>query len=818
MPSFRAAPLRSLPAPPPRVLVEKEPKKRRTSDFHHGISHTTFQRSVPAPSSPAKPIPNLRDDKLGKLVNHALDVLKHSVSWHHFVRTIRQRYHLHVDLATLDHPAAPLLFRFRNSGVPVVTSDTPWSKEHVDSLAARGPHSSTLEHNSFVREEMADFAEKGHWVVLPYETVRHFPQLRLSPLGCIPQRDRRPRLIVDNTFFGVNAATVELSPREAMQFGRTLDRILHKIRFANPKFGPVFLCKLDVSDGFYRISLSSSGALKLAVVLPPTEGEPQLVAIPLSLPMGWKQSPPAFCAATETAADLVNRALHHHYSPPHHLDHLAETPPPDPPAPTPFPQVPGAPKPVPSLPQPSHPVSQPATRPLNYCDVYVDDFCNLVQGNPRRRTIVRRTIMHHIDKVFPPLHPLPEGPHKEPISIKKLKQGDGYWSTRKVLLGWEIDTIAQTINLPAHRLDRLKEIFDSLRHKSRTTIKAWRKILGELRSMVLAIPGGKGLFSALQHGLQVATNHRIRINNSIRQFLTDMEWLAYDLHNRPTRLAEIVPDQLSAIGTVDAAGPGMGGIWLHPNLQPLLWRAPFPRSIQRLLVSSDNPTGSITNSDLEQAGMIAHQDIIAQHWDVRERTIASLGDNTPALSRMAKGSVTSIDIPAHLCRLSALHQRHHRYLAQYDHIAGSANSMADDCSRLWHLTDSQLLSHFQQTYPQEQPWKLVHLRPEMLSCLTSTLLRKPVKLLSLLNVPPQRKELGTFGLNSAANSESLPPWKQSRTLSLTSKFSVTDVAMDDYPSAKTLSEVVQWKGTYAPSVRRWPAWGPVTHASPLRAT
>jgi hypothetical protein len=42
--------------------------------------------------------------------------------------------------------------------------------------------------------------------------------------------------------------------------------------------------------------------------------------------MGWKNSPPIFSAATETAADLANHALQHQPSqPPHPLDVQAET-------------------------------------------------------------------------------------------------------------------------------------------------------------------------------------------------------------------------------------------------------------------------------------------------------------------------------------------------------------------------------------------------------------------------------------------------------------------------------------------------------------
>ena len=50
-----------------------------------------------------------------------------------------------------------------------------------------------------------------------------------------------------------------------------------------------------------------------------------MVAIPLTLPIGWKNSSPLFCTATETVADLANEALRtHHPSKQHQLDSRAE--------------------------------------------------------------------------------------------------------------------------------------------------------------------------------------------------------------------------------------------------------------------------------------------------------------------------------------------------------------------------------------------------------------------------------------------------------------------------------------------------------------
>ena len=134
----------------------------------------------------------------------------------------------------------------------------PWDQARLEGAARRGPHQSALAHHDFLYAEMADMADKGQWLVLPYDDVCHLPGLRLSPIGVVPQHERRPRTIVDYTFHGVNADTVPLTAPEAMQFGRALPRLLEAIGRADGRHGPVHLIKVDVADGFYRIHLNPS--------------------------------------------------------------------------------------------------------------------------------------------------------------------------------------------------------------------------------------------------------------------------------------------------------------------------------------------------------------------------------------------------------------------------------------------------------------------------------------------------------------------------------------------------------------------------------
>ena len=123
-----------------------------------------------------------------------------------------------------------------------------------------------------------------------------------------------------------------------MQFGGTLKRILRTILSAPPQHGPVYLLKIDLSDGFYRVPLAPADVPRLGVVLPRgKDATDDLIAFPVTLPMGWTESPPQFTAFTETIANLANQltVTSSWDPPPHPMEQLASsTPPPPPPVPT----------------------------------------------------------------------------------------------------------------------------------------------------------------------------------------------------------------------------------------------------------------------------------------------------------------------------------------------------------------------------------------------------------------------------------------------------------------------------------------------------
>ena len=212
------------------------------------------------------------------------------------------------------------------------------------------------------------------------------------------------------------------------------------------------------------------------------------------------------------------------------------------------------------------------------------------------------------------------------------------------------------------------------------------------------------------------------------------------------------------IGASDASGIGMGGVWLthNPLMAPIVWRKRFTQPVQDALITSANPHGTISISDLELAALVAHKDILASACDVAEQTIWIVYDNRAALSWSQKGSATAASARAYLLRLNAMHQRAHRYVATHDHIAGTANSMADDASRLLHLPDSDLLTHFESHYPQALPWRILTLSSWMHSALTGALFRTRLDSVFPASESTPRSRPGSDGMPSAPRWASTP--------------------------------------------------------------
>ena len=174
-------------APPPSLAAVPSPSRKRNN---------TALASLPSSLTPRSPrgrgvtrtkttsvrfdTRQLRNDRLGTLVSELTSAFSNAESWEALATSFRGCSCLSDKIDDLDHPAKDLLRRWREEGIPVLSSSAPWTAEQKDAAVARGCHPSASEHSDFIREEMAEFIDNKFWAVLPYELVKHL-DLMFSP-------------------------------------------------------------------------------------------------------------------------------------------------------------------------------------------------------------------------------------------------------------------------------------------------------------------------------------------------------------------------------------------------------------------------------------------------------------------------------------------------------------------------------------------------------------------------------------------------------------------------------------------------------------
>jgi hypothetical protein len=250
-----------------------------------------------------------------------------------------------------------------------------------------------------------------------------------------------------------------------------------------------------------------------------------------------------------------------------------------------------------------------------------------------------------------------------------------------------------------------------------------------------------------------------------------------ELASRPTHVNELVQKELDYIGYCDASAFGAGGVWFGGNktLRPIVWRIQWPADVTKSVVSATNPTGQITNSDLEMAGVLLQEAVLetAIGKAMVGAQIAIGCDNSPAVAwttRMATRSETPISF--RLLRGLAMRQRQTWSAPPaVFHVAGIQNTLADVASRPlagvashFHLLETlpsamcpqTFLTIFDSSYPlpQQRRWHNVQPPSDLWSNAISTLRGQRLGLLQWTTkpVPPP----GKTGLRMPASARLIP--------------------------------------------------------------
>ena len=316
---------------------------------------------------------------------------------------------------------------------------------------------------------------------------------------------------------------------------------------------------------------------------------------------------------------------------------------------------------------------------------------------------------------------------RDPISLKKLKKGDARWSHLKVILGFLIDGAERTIAVPPDKLASIVAALDATLSRSRIPFVPYRRLLGRLRHLAAILPAGLGLFSPLNKALRGEPSMvGIGKKSEVRLNLVDLRALLLDAAERPTHVNEIVHVWPSDAGYVDASGIGVGGVLfpLTEGGRSIVWRLLWPADITAAIKSTENPGGTITNSDLEQAGVVLQFAVWAAHFAPMHRSLLIFTDNASAVSWSTRMSDKSTGpIAGRLLRgLAYLRRETESAPAHVLHVPGPLNLMADFASRCRVLSDTTFLSLFTARFPrQRNSWTLVPLNSEICASIISTL-------------------------------------------------------------------------------------------------
>ena len=569
----------------------------------------------------------------------------------------------------------------------------------------RGPHASALIPAAAQQLDLkvAEKVANGQARLVRWDDIKHSPppNLKISPVAMVPHKSRPYRAILDLSFAlqlspldtvpSVNSTTTKTAPQGAItQLGHSLSRIIHAFASAPPD-ATIFMVKWDIKDGFWRLDCEEGEEWNFSYVLPSSVGHDITLVVPTSLQMGWIESPPFFCSASETARDVAAQ-----YSElplttlaPHPLLHHTR-----------------------GSVMAAHLPPKTDNNFAYLIEVYMDDFIGVAIPTSRQQLDhVASAIMTGIHDVFPAAD---QATH-DPISHRKLMGLDGQWATIKDILGLTFDGGEKTIWLSTEKRDALL-----------TTLKKWIRLgsrrggipfnefqstLAKLQHAFITIPAGRGLLSPLYAILAVAPHFVFSHRNAhLRAAILDCRTLLRESIATPTHCKSLVAGWPDYVGITDASSHGAGGIIIGENLAvaPTVFRVQWPTDITRDVVSDDNPNGRITNSDLEMAGLlllwVAMEAVCP---NLHHAHVALFSDNSPTVhwvqrlaakkSRIAQQLLRALALRLHLAKASPLIPLH---------IAGVNNALTDMPSRSfgsekkWHCSSEEaFLTLFNATFP-----------------------------------------------------------------------------------------------------------------------
>jgi hypothetical protein len=287
----------------------------------------------------------------------------------------------------------------------------------------------------------------------------------------------------------------------------------------------------------------------------------------------------------------------------------------------------------------------------------------------------------------------------------------------------------------------------------------FESVIAKLRHAFIAIPAGVGLLSVCNPllGKRPAYVH-LRRNQHLLQAMRDCRTLLREATVRPTPCEELVTGWPQYVGVKDASKHGVGGIIIGEanECTPTVFRAEWPDDIKQSLVSTSNPNGTITNSDLELAGLLLLWLTMEEvcHFE-QGAHIALFSDNSPTVHWVRRMAARGSKVASQLLRALALRLK----LKQVSpltplHIPGDRNRMTDlpsrsfGSERKWYCkTDNDLLTLFNREFPlpDQRSWTVFRISNEVFTKVLSVLWMQHTEMDAWRRLPVIGRFVGDIG-------------------------------------------------------------------------
>ena len=587
-----------------------------------------------------------------------------------------------------------------------------------------GNHKGATSNPKLLRKLVEKDVSHGFGLVLPLDKLHKIPGALLAPMNVMQQNTidehgrviEKDRLTHDQSYKWSSGTSVNSRVNKDVllpcKFGACLKRLMNWAVAARKKYPNrrILASKIDYKSAYRRCHLNAETAIQTCTQLP----DENLAIMALRLTFGGSPGPYEWGAISETICDLSMAFLHSDDWDPNELC-----------------------SPLGSLvPQPKYlPDSVPFAEGLDLIvdipvdargttDVYIDDTISLsvdVEGSDNVQRL-RQCSLLAINCASRDVHAKEPIPRDEMAEKKKLLAEAGPEEI-KTILGWVFNFRKLLVALPENKYVAWSKAITDILEADRTSYKELETTIGRLVHVGILMPQLYHFMSRLRDLLRRACNRRtIKLTEPTRK---DLELMLFFLEKSKVGIDMnlLVFRKPTKVYRSDACPAGIGGY----SSDGFAWRWYLPEHLKfRASINLLEHMGSIATPWI---------DMIARRL-LKGDCYLSMTDNSTSRgwSRLSNFSELGEDpiqaeVRIEVCRDDAKRKIDFQVKDYSQWFPGRHNIVADALSRDDDRSDEELIKIFQTFCPSQIPshFKIVPLPKEIVSYLTSVLLKLPVK-------------------------------------------------------------------------------------------